>query len=306
MIVTSKRCFLNVLVQLWNQDRILNANYYVGDQAAVNGYASFDDQIGFNEFGQLISKSDPRNVSVPFASQWHIKMNKCLDPEPFRTQQLNVVCGYEENTFDSAEERFVTQHLNNPETMRDVYNFLFKDQLEGNGIQILIFNDDPNLLQFGHIICQYLSMNFGCDITFIDPAYRPDCRGYTKYTGDKSVGIKTINDIRDFDLLHNFAQAFAQSSYFNTVNNLTVFLQEFDFESTMHLWSLLWPNDPLPPGNYTLDNVREMLIGRCATNDMINGGNNKRLPNLMLNNWESIVERAEREESDFALDYDEY
>lgn len=300
MIVTSKRCFLNVLVQLWQPERILNANYYVGDQNATNGFASFNDQIGYNEFGQLISKSDPNSVSTPFSTQWHVRMAKYLDPEPFRAQQ--IIVGANESEYDSPEERFVKSHLNNPDTLLNVYNFLFKDQLEGNGIQILIFNDDPNLLQFGHIICQYLSINFGVDITFIDPAYRPNCRGYTKYYGDKAVGMKTIKDIRDYDLLFNFSQAVSQSSFFNTVHNLRTFLEEMDFERTMYLWTLLWPNDPLPPGNYTLDHVREMIIGRCSDT----AAASKRLPNLMVNDWQTVYDRAEREEMDFSNEYDEY
>lgn len=290
MIVTSKRCFLNILTQLWPVERLLNANYYVGDQQATNGFASFNDQIEFNEYGQLISKSAPSSSAMPFASQWHIKMSKCLDPEPFRVQQ---VVGIADNEYESSEERFINSHLNNPDTFLNVYNFLFKDPLEGNGIQILIFNDDPNTLQFGHIICQYLSMNFGVDIVFIDPQYRTNCRGYTSYQGDKQMGQKTIKDIRDYDLLFNFNQAVSQSSYFNTVNNLRVFLSELNSENTMYLYTLLFPNDPLPPGNYTLDHIREIIIGRCSERS------NNPLPNLMLNDWQSVIDRSERESEDF-------
>lgn len=288
MIVTSKRCFLNILTQLWTPERLLNANYYVGDQVAVNGFANFNEQYGFNEYGQMVSKSDPSRAASPFASQWHIKMSKCLDPEPFRAQQL--IMGSSENDYGSPEERFIHSHLNNPDTFLSVYNFLFKDPLEGNGIQILIFNDDPNLLDFGHIICQYLSMNFGVDIVFIDPQYRPKCRGCTTYTGDKQMGQKTLKDIRDYDLLFNFNQAVSQSSYFNTVNNVRVFLGELDINDTMYLYTLLFPNDPLPPGNYTIDHVREIIIGRCTASTM-----DRKLPNLLLNDWQSVIARSERE-----------
>lgn len=293
MIVTSKRCFLNILTQLWPAERLLNANYYVGDQAAVNGYASFNDQIGMNEFGQIVSKSDPMGSAVPFASQYHIKMSKCLDPEPYRAQQ--VIMGAE-TEYGSPEERFINSHLNNPDTFLSVYNFLFKDQLEGNGLQILIFNDDPNLLQFGHIICQYLSVNFGVDILFIDPQYRPTCRGYVQYPGNKEIGMKTMKDIRDYDLLFNFGQAVSQSGYYNNVSNLTVFLNEIDFPNTVYLYNLLFPDDPLPPGNYTLDHIREIIIGRCTV------GNSSRLPNLMLHDWQSVLARSEREDADFSDD----
>lgn len=294
MIVISKRCFLNILVQLWQPQRILQANYYVGDQQATNGFATFNDQISINEYGQMISKSDPSNVAVPFSSQWHIKMNKCLDPEPFRTQQL--IMGVDESEYGSAEERYIA-HLNNPDTFLNVYNFLFKDQLEGNGLQILMFNDDPNLLQFGHIVCQYLSINFGVDIIFIDPQYRPNCRGYTTYYGDKALGQKTLKDVRDYDLLFNFHQTFSQSSFYNSTHNLSVFLSGLGEEDTMYLYNLLFPNDPLPPGNYTIDHIRQIIIGRCSENMHQNS-----MPNLMINDWQSVLARAERESEDCSGD----
>lgn len=297
MIVTSKRCFLNVLTQLWPADRLLNANYYIGDQQA-NTLSMIGNNLTMNEYGQIESLPDMRAISSSFATVYHLKMDRTLDPEPFRAHSL--IMG-EAETYRSPEERYII-HLNSPETFLNVYHFLFSEKLEGNGLQVLIFADDPNLLTFGHIVCQYLSINFGVDIVFLDPQFRPTCRGYAQYHGNKEQGAKLVKEIRDYDLVFNFNQALSQSEVFASINNVMLFLQNLDLEQTVHLYGLLWPNDPLPPGNYSIDHIRQIIIGRC--NDSMNfNARESALPNLMMiNNWQNIVDRSSREDADFAGD----
>lgn len=292
MIVTSKRCFLNILTQLWSVDQLINANYYVGDQRAVNGIANINDRVTLNEYGQVMIDGAVESVTS-FGSGYHIKIKDVLDPEPYVAQSIMG----EVDQYGSSEERFIA-YLNNPDTFLAVYTFLFKDPLEGNGIQILMLNDDENLLRFGHIICQYLSVNFGVDIVFIDPSYRPNCRGYVRYEGDKQTGAKTIKDIRDYGLIFDFNQAFAQSEYLHSVQNLRTYLMNFEFNDLMYLYGLLFPDDPIPPGNYTVDHIRELILYRTTSGMRTDA----RLPNLMLNSWQSVVDRAEQESMDFSGD----
>lgn len=290
MIVASKRVYLNVLTQLWPADRLLMANYYIGDQKAVNGYSNINDQISLNEFGQVVTNNNVRESPTTFAGSYNIKMSTCLDPTPHKVEFL---CGDGNVASGTPEERFINSHLNNPETFLTVYDFLFREPLMGNGLQILIFNDDQNVLQFGHIICQYLSMNFGVDILFIDAQYRAKCRGYVQYTGDKQTAAKTIKDIRDYQLVFNFNQAVSQSDFCGSINNIIEYLQAFDFNQTMYLYTLLYPEDPIPPGNYTIDHIREILIGR-ATAGMRKKENP--LQNIFINNWQSVIDRMSRED----------
>jgi hypothetical protein len=293
MIVTSKRCYLNILTQLWPAVRLLNANYYIGDQQSSISTASITDQVGFDEYGQLQSLPGMNQVPTSFATVYHIKTSRALDPEPYRAQ--SVIMGDGGDGFNSPEERFIA-YLNNPETFLAVYNFLFKDPLEGDGLQILIFADDANLLTFGHIICQYLSTNFGVDIIFIDPQYREGCRGYAQYMGNKEVGAKMIKEIRDYDMIFNFNQALSQSEVFGNISNIHTYLQSYDLEQTVYLYNLLWPHDPLPPGNYSIDHLRQIIIGKCSDNIV---SRNNALPNLMLHDFRNIFSRAEREDADF-------
>lgn len=295
MIVTSKRCFLNVLTQLWPAERLLNANYYIGDQKATNGYVHVNDAVDLDEFGQIVRNSSVKETSS-FGGCYYIHYSTCLDPEPFRVD-TSLIIGTGLDTTISSEERFIN-NLNQPETFLNVYQFLFKYPLEGNGIQVLMINDDQNITRFGHIICQYLSTNFGADIIFIDPKFRKDCRGFEQYTGNRELGLKTIKDIRDYELLYNFDQSVNMSSYTGSLENIMAFLSGYDFNELMYLYNLLYPNDPIPPGNYTEAHIREILISRATTNLR----NDHIMSNLLMNNWTSMLERMDREDIDFGQD----
>lgn len=293
MIVTSKRCFLNILTQLWSAEMLLNANYYIADCNSPTRMVNMADGFRFDEFGRLIEDHGTVNVDPMHAlGKYNIKYasnSGGLNPEPFRAECLMGV----QDDYSSSYDKFI-KNLNSPDTMLDVFNFLFKDPLRGNGTQVLVYYDDPNLLNYGNIVCQYLAYNFGVDILFIDPQYRPNCRGYVQYTGNKQVGEKTIKDIRDYGLLLNFSQTVSATGLYNSTSNLTVFLSEFTFDQLIYLYNLLFPDDPLPPGNYTTDHIRQIIIGR-ATDGMCK---QPHLNNLFTHDWSAMLDRYDREIED--------
>ena len=297
MIVTSKRCFLNILTQLWPAERLLNANYYIGDQKTHGSHSMINDQLSFNEFGQLVKNNSIQEVPDIFAGRYNISTSNCLDPEPYRID-FTLAMGNSEDLGTSSEERFIDSCLNNPTTFMNVYKFLFRYQLAGNGIQILIFNSDENVCQFGHIICQYLSTNFGVDIVFLDPKFRKKCRGLEQYAGNKELGAKTIRDVRDYEMVYEFSMAVTNSTCSGSVNNITMLLSTWDFPALMHLYGLLYPNDPIPPGNYTEDHIREILISRATANMKVD----HMFSNITIQNWTGILDRMENENQDFGQD----
>ena len=296
MIVTSKRCYLNILTQLWPAERLLNANYYIGDQQAMNGYALINDEVEFNQFGQLIRRNDTKDAVQSFGGKYNIVYSTCLNPEPFKVDYQHAI-GMDASQI-SSEERFIEDHLNNPDVFLAVYKTFFKLPLAGNGIQILIFNDDENVKQFGHIICQYLSINFGVDIVFLDPKFRKNCRGYEFYQGNKELGKKTVKDVRDYEYLFDFNQAVEQAHYTGSLIGLQTYLAVYDFDELMYLYNLVFPNDPIPPGNYTPDHIREILIARTT----VDIDKNAVMSNMLLQNWSSIVDRMDTENRDFGQD----
>ena len=60
-----------------------------------------------------------------------------------------------------------------------------------------MYNCDDTIIRYGHLICQYLSHNFGCDIIFVDAQYRQrDLVGQPNYVGNKANAEKIIKEIR--------------------------------------------------------------------------------------------------------------
>lgn len=300
MIVTSKRCYLNILTQLMDVDTLLNANYYIADvRAPERGSVDLMERMAFNEYGQLVVENNVSS-SIPPSSigKYYINYgNGELDPTPFTT---NTLVGIGETCVDPYE-RFIN-HLNNTETMISTYNFLFRKELRGNGLQILIFNDDLIVEEYLDIVCNYLAKNFGCDITFIDPLYRPSVKGQAQYVGDKVYAEKTINDLRDAQLLIDFNTVVTQNSMGDCVNNLINYLGAFDAYQIVHLYNLLFPNDPLPPDNYTVDHIKQIIIGRVSQDMPKTSFNNL----FLTEDYLEMLRRYEREEADYSQDDSEY
>ena len=125
-----------------------------------------------------------------------------------------------------------------------------------------MYNCDETIIRYGHLICQYLSHNFGCDIIFVDAQYRQrDLVGQPNYVGNKANAEKIIKEIRDFDIKSKFLQMVQGGVRIdNTANNLTTWLAQFDFHNLVYIYNLLWPDDPLPPDNYTVERMIQIII----------------------------------------------
>lgn len=258
MIVTSKRCFLNVLTQICDADTLLNANYYMADVRSPDGTVQLENSLRYNESGQLEAEHNMNTLPSASIGKYNINYGSGeLDPSIYVT---NILVGIGD-AFDDPVNRFI-KHLNATQNMISVYDYLFKRQLKGNGLQIVIFSEDEHIDIFVDIVCQYLAHNFGCDINFIDPLYRPNIRGVANYKGNKAFAQKNIHDIRDAQLLINFNQAITQSGGEGCISNLNVYMNSFNVEQLMYLYNLLFPDAPLPSDYYTADHVRQIIIGR--------------------------------------------
>lgn len=260
MIITSKRCFINVLAQYMTLDVLLNANYYIADAKAPNSGLMFDSNMRFNEDGQLVVENAPTQPTISKAlSKYNVRYGRGeLDPSTFMTTLLT-----NGGDMQDPRESFV-RSLYNTETIAEVYEFLYGEAPRGNSLRIMIYNDDDSVREFVYLVCEYLAKNFGEDITFIDPQYRPNIIGKAEYKGDKAYAEKTIHDLQDYILLKNFNMAITQLGYDENMNNLSVWLSCFTPEQLMHLYELVFPNDPLPPGNYTTDHIKQIITGRVS------------------------------------------
>lgn len=262
MIICSKRVFLNVLTQIWNKDTLLNANYFILDPGSdfKNNNNNKPAQDKWVYEGNKLTQLKQRSVRA--YSQYFIKYldTDCLDPTAFMTTILTQTHDSSEKTSYAA----VQQYLNQDSVKSKVMDALFKDELKGNEIQVCIYNDEDIVIEFGNLICSYLAYNFGADVIFLDPMCRNNVHGQGYYPGNKQVGMQTVQHLRDYNLLDNFSTNLTTSNLIHNTSNLGVWLGKKDFETLYRLYHLLFPNEPLPPGQYTKEMLEKIIEGKVS------------------------------------------
>ena len=269
MIICSQTCFLNVLTQMYKKEVLIDATYYIADVTGQNGLGSYshsdplmytdDVQYKYNEDGQLVQVGGV--VSASTLQKYHVHYTSgILNPMSLLTsQRISLDKG---GKINSPEERFI-EVLKQPVSVSEVYNDLFYHPLRGNGLQILIYTDDDLCCQFGWIVCEYLSQCFGADIIYLDAMYRKKIAPQSKpqYQGNKKYAIETfLPAVRDRELLEGFKMAITHSSYRDCMANLTAKLNSLKWAQLIRLYQLIWVNDPLPPGNYSEEQLKEIII----------------------------------------------
>lgn len=260
MIITSKRCFLNILTQLMDANTLLNATYYMIDSKSATGNVNIDESLKYDENGKLVVVNNQTiNPMMNPMSRYHINYsNGELDPTPYTTSLITL------DDVNNSQASAFKKYLDNPSSAVNVYNWLFKNKLKGNQLQILIISDDINTKKFGDIICNYLSNNFGVDITFVDPKFRPNIPGKEFYQGNKERARMFIKETLDYDLLTRFEQAVSQCGGPESISNLVVFLNSLDSVGIVKLYRLLFPNDELQNGIYHVEHIKQIIIGRTS------------------------------------------
>lgn len=263
MFVTSKRCFINCLAQFMDLRQIAEANYYICDvSSGMARRTTFQKEVTYDGNGNPVIRETPVTNGGSI-SRFHIVYSDgCLDP---RTHVLNEVVGIDAaNLRDYDAIKAFQKYLLEPSTIGAVYAWLHDpvNAPTGNGLVVLIINEEDNVRVFGHIICQFLSQCLGEDIEFIDAQMRPQLiPGYPRYQGNKAYAEKILRDQRDYALLTNFTEMLSNFGSFSQ-QNIATLLDTLNPSGLMHLYELLFPHEPLPPGNYTTDQVKKIIIGK--------------------------------------------
>lgn len=307
MIFCSRRVFLNIVSQMLDLETLLNANYFLVDQAEpATGYQpTFDtdypvlDQNGaltFEHGGLDFSTKETRKGM----HQYFIHYSRVFDASPY----FGMVAASIKNDYSTPEEMFV-DHLKTTDTQIAVYQDIFQQRLNGNGLQILIMADDYGCQFFGDIICTYLSQLYGADIKFIDPQYRPYTKGNIEYLGDKEYAKKHIQWLRDMNLV-KAVRLMADSVTGDGYYNLEALFgsEDLTIEDLFHAHSILFPDDRLPPGNYTKDHMKRMLIGRIM--DSLGGNQNQRMINSLGLNMFAFDPAIQTYEDQIEEDFSQY
>ena len=272
MIFCSRRVYLNILTQMMDLDTLLNANYFLVDQIKPTGYATIDDYGSslpmLNTEGEI-----SQGLSFPQQSSdmhgYFVKYSTVLDPTPFYA----TAAASSKTDYSTPLEKFIN-YLSMTETHINIYQQFFNIELQGNGLQVLIMRSDYGCQMFGDVICSYLAEIFGADVTFVDPKYRPKTKGRLQYVGNKAYATQHINELRDIQLKNSIQLMVDTVQYGDGMNNLMQFLNNTDMtiEKLIYVHNIIFPNAPLPPGNYTKDHIIQIITGQIMNSV---GGNSR-------------------------------
>ena len=266
MFVTSKRCFINCLAQFMDLRQIAEANYYVCDvSSGMARKMQFNKEVVYDEEGHPIVKETPVFNGGSNISRFHIVYSDgCLDPRTHVLNEATAVGVDAAQMRDYDAVKAFQKYLMEPNVIGNAYSWLYDpmNAPQGNGMMVIIINEEDNVRLFGHTICQFLSQFLGEDIEFIDAQMRPQLiPGYPKDQGNKAYAEKILRDQRDYALLTNFTQMLSSFGSFSS-QNISTFLDSLNPAGLMHMYELLFPHEPLPPGNYTTDQVKKIIIGK--------------------------------------------
>lgn len=283
MILTSKLCFLNQLIHHLPLEDIRNANYYILDCRSPSGNASLVDQVEYDEeTGTMVPVKDTPGIFSALSKYKVFYSTDELDPTSLSTQLLTGIKSYSSDPIENFLKR-----LSTTASMISIYDFLYLNKTDG--LKILIYYNPTYAAVYGHHVAKFLARNYGSDITFLDAVSRgpaakekyrlqhpnvsmddldrmfPEKYGQSFFPGDTERAKKVLSDILDANIVINIRQMLTAFGPEESTNNLIAYLAPLsDFKSIIKVYELLFPNNPLPPGNYTVDQIKEIIIGKAT------------------------------------------
>lgn len=258
MILCSLHCYLNVVTQLLTKEELLNAQYYILDLRDPVGVAiDSRDHLEFDEDkGKYVGVSAIYNDIRPATSEYNIIYDAEGKFDPMHHCSILM---------NGSEDRAISDFINkiNQNSVLYYMNSMFKTR-KGNCLQIAIFYSDRLVKYFGHITCEYISKNFGYDIKFIDPMYRKSVHGRFEYKGDKAFAEALNKSLEDWHIIDTVRLNVENNSKEEAQYSLYTTFRKYTWEDMIHAYELLFPDDPLPPGNYTTEQLVDIVVGKAT------------------------------------------
>lgn len=279
MIVCSQTCFLNDLTQLYPREVLLKAHYYIADLTGPGNQFRHDTndlekqilygeekRLRYDQYGNFIKDDDDDTSGVSTGNPVTICEKTSFYNVTYTRGALNPTALRirgkvgPETVAKTPEERFYNE-LRGPDSSIEIYGDLFKEKPKGNGLQILIWNNDELCTKFGWVVNEFLSGCFGADIIFIDAIYRTRISKNAKkqYTGNKQYALQYIQWVRDQQLMNNLEGDMTNVGLRESIANIRNRIAAQNWASLIHTYNLLWPNDPLPQGNYSEEQLKEII-----------------------------------------------
>lgn len=283
MIVTSLRCYLNILAQLMTAEELLDAQYYIADKV---GILHFSESTQYDqETDQYVQVKETSDKAQPFMIKYANDTNNLSMFPYFTTSSLpsDTITGSRD-----PRARYVAMRLKNEAVLMSLYSE-FIANIRKDKLVIVIFMDEATVRYGAGLACEMFSQEFGQDVTFIDPQYRPYVQGRVTYVGNKERAEIVIPEIRKKMQITGFMSAVTKTNFESNMNNINEFLTAYtEIPDAIELYNLLWPDDPLPAGNYTLADVKELIIQRALSE---RSPDHQRVSNLSIINANYMFSR---------------
>lgn len=265
MILCSKIAFLNVLTQLMDYDTLLGSTYYTPDagiMAQSRGRAvNLGETYKFDASGSLVQETT--NLSGSTMTQFNI-YSYCptLDPLVFSNHISFDIAGA-----NTQEEIFINS-LKKDDSLLAVYKWFVKQVPDNDAsMRILMYENHKTLWKYGAIIADYMSSMFGFDVIYIDRIYNPHIPGNKMYSGNAENAKRLIEYLSKKEIeeqFNNVNTLFGSGELGSDepLNNLNTLLFDKNFPELLRIYQTLFPNEPLPAGNYTETRMREIITGK--------------------------------------------
>ena len=262
------------------REQLIDAQYYIADKISkVN-----TDDLPFTDIdsdGCYTNKREESNShEIPGVEQaspfcvGYANERTNLSMQPLLTSQ-NIDIDKISKSKDPRDRYFA--RITNEEFMVALWSNVISN-IRKDKLFIMIFMDEPTVRYGADMVCNLFADAFGQDITFIDPQYRPHVHGRVTYVGNKQKAEQVILNIRRKIRIGAFMAAMAQSNVESNDINLETFMSAYTrIEDIIDLYNSLWPDDTLPAGNYTVADVKELIIRRAMDE---RSPSQQRLPNL--------------------------
>ena len=246
-------------------DTLLGSTYYTPDagiMAQSRGRAvNLGETYKFDASGSLVQETT--NLSGSTMTQFNI-YSYCptLDPLVFSNHISFDIAGA-----NTQEEIFINS-LKTDDSLLAVYKWFVKQVPDNDAsMRILLYENHKTLWRYGAIIADYMSSMFGFDVIYIDRIYNPHIPGNKMYSGNAENAKRLIEYLSKKEIedqFNNVNTLFGSGELGSDepLNNLNTLLYDKNFPELLRIYQTLFPNEPLPAGNYTETRMREIITGK--------------------------------------------
>ena len=247
-------------------DTLLGSTYYTPDAGIMTQTRGRAVNLGETyKFDEITGAIVQETTNLSGSTMTHFNIySYCptLDPLVFDNHISFDIAGV-----NTQEEMFIN-NLKADKALLQVYKWFVKNVPDNDAsMRILMYENHKTLWKYGAIIADYMSSMFGFDVIYIDRIYNPHIPGNKMYSGNAENAKRLIEYLSKKEIEEQFdnVNTLFDSGDFGSdepLNNLNTLLYDKNFPELLRIYQTLFPNEPLPAGNYTESRMREIITGK--------------------------------------------